>query len=104
MPLHHIVLLKLKPAVPPAALAAFTHAARAMLGAIPCVRAVDVGPGLPATAHLGKGYDYGVIAVLEAAEDLPAYVAHPAHKRTMEARLEVSDDFLAFDIVSAQAP
>lgn len=40
----------------------------------------DSNPPLAVTKHRGKGYDFGVVAVLEKAEDVTTYGDHPAHK------------------------
>jgi hypothetical protein len=40
----------------------------------------DSNPPLAVTKHRGKGYDLGLVAVLEKAEDVSTYGDHPAHK------------------------
>lgn len=40
----------------------------------------QVGPGLAVTAHRAKGYDMGLVATLEKAEDVTSYGLHPAHQ------------------------
>jgi len=39
----------------------------------------DCAPPLPSTASRAKGYDLGLVAVLEKPEDVSVYAAHPAH-------------------------
>ena len=42
---------------------------------------VDVGPPLESTAHRAKGFDYGLISVLEKPEDVKVYAEHPEHQK-----------------------
>ena len=37
-------------------------------------------PPLAATASRAKGFDFGIVAILEKAEDLEVYAPHPAHQ------------------------
>lgn len=45
----------------------------------PGLQKIDLGPPIPATAARAKGFDYGLIAILDKAEDLKGYAEHPAH-------------------------
>lgn len=38
-----------------------------------------MGPPIPATAARAKGFDMGLIAILDKPEDLKGYAEHPAH-------------------------
>lgn len=40
---------------------------------------LDSGPPLSQTAHRAKGYDGGLVAVLERPEDLKTFAEHPVH-------------------------
>lgn len=40
---------------------------------------IDLGPPVPATAARAKGFDYGLVAILDKAENLKGYAEHPAH-------------------------
>lgn len=40
---------------------------------------IDMGPPIPATAARAKGFDMGLIAILDKPEDLKGYAEHPAH-------------------------
>ncbi|ORY26973.1 hypothetical protein BCR39DRAFT_246027 [Naematelia encephala] len=83
-----------------------------MVGQVPGLISVESGHGLVSTLHRGKGYNYGVVAILEKGDDVAVYAAHPSHLKTTEARLLISDgecrsrillirvtDFLAFDLL-----
>jgi len=43
----------------------------------------DCAPPLAMTAQRAKGYDLGLVAVLEKPEDVPVYADHPAHQKYM---------------------
>lgn len=40
---------------------------------------ISLNPPLAATAHRSKGFDMGLVAVLERAADVEPYASHPAH-------------------------
>ena len=44
------------------------------------LRDFQAGRALATTAHRAKGYDIGVVALLENAETVTAYGLHPAHR------------------------
>lgn len=46
---------------------------------VPGLSKIDFAPPLPSTAHRGKGFDLGLVAILEKPEDVAVYAAHPAH-------------------------
>ncbi|KIW95280.1 uncharacterized protein Z519_03864 [Cladophialophora bantiana CBS 173.52] len=79
MPIYHIVLFKLKPGVTPAQLSAWTTQAKAMVGKIPGLRKLEVNTPLPSTAHRGQGFNMGLVAILDKADDVKVYAEHPAH-------------------------
>ncbi|OQU96747.1 hypothetical protein CLAIMM_02782 [Cladophialophora immunda] len=74
MPIYHIVLFKLKPGVTPAQLSAWGAAAKAM------------------------GFNCGIVAILDKAEDVKVYAEHPAHLEVHKFREELCDDTLAYDL------
>ena len=39
----------------------------------------DFGAPLPSTADRAKGYDMGLVAILEKPTDVSSYAQHPAH-------------------------
>jgi hypothetical protein len=73
------VLFKLKPGVTPAQLAAWTAKAKGMVGQIPGLVRMEVNTPLPSTASRGKGFNMGLVAILEKADDVKVYAEHPAH-------------------------
>jgi hypothetical protein len=125
------VLFRLKPAVSPEQLSKFSALAKGMVGKIPGTVHVTLfwssydqhwrigllelksGPPLPVTAHRAKGFDMGIVAVLEKPGDVEPYGTHPAHQeyviasgiweftdddRVHKMREELCDDTLAFDM------
>ncbi|KAK4505440.1 hypothetical protein PRZ48_003403 [Zasmidium cellare] len=79
MTVYHIVLFKLKKGTPESTISQLKEAATAMVGQVPGLQKIDLGPPIPATAARAKGFDYGLIAILDKAEDLKGYAEHPAH-------------------------
>ncbi len=75
-----LVLLKLKPLTKSDQLDAFNNAGKNMVGRIPGLQEFTFRQGIASTAHRAQGYQVGLIATLERAEDLLAYASHPAHQ------------------------
>lgn len=42
---------------------------------------LDVAPPLESTASRGKGFNLGLVAVLENPEDVKVYAEHPEHQK-----------------------
>jgi hypothetical protein len=42
---------------------------------------LDLSPPLLVTAHRAKGFDLGLVAVLQSPEDVMIYGEHPAHQK-----------------------
>lgn len=40
----------------------------------------QAGPGLAVTAHRAKGFDMGIVVILDKANDVTSYGLHPAHQ------------------------
>ena len=55
-------------------------AGTAMVGVIPGLKSFHLGPPLTSTAHRARGYDMGLITVLDTEEQVLAYASHPAHQ------------------------
>ncbi|KAI1100862.1 hypothetical protein F4804DRAFT_317751 [Jackrogersella minutella] len=98
MPVYHVVLFRTKPGVKQDSLQEFTKRANAMVSQIPGLLKINVGPPLAVTAHRSKGFDMGLVAVLEKQEDLAVYATHPAHLHAQELREEICEDSLAYDM------
>jgi hypothetical protein len=50
-----------------------------MVGQIPGLLKLEVNKPLSSTAHRGQGFDMGLVAILEKADDVKVYAEHPAH-------------------------
>ncbi|KAK3712602.1 hypothetical protein LTR37_009045 [Vermiconidia calcicola] len=87
MTVYHIVLFKLKPSATKEQVSELKDAANSMVGQIPgwsnpkSLTKMEVGPPLESTASRAKGFDYGLIAVLEKPEDVKVYAEHPVHQK-----------------------
>ncbi|TVY83552.1 hypothetical protein LSUE1_G001830, partial [Lachnellula suecica] len=92
------VLFKLKPGVAATQISELKTAATAMVGVIPGLLKLDFGSPLAITAHRSKGFDQGLVAVLEKAEDVQVYGDHPAHQKVHKLRESMCEDTLAFDM------
>ena len=82
MPVYHIVLFKLKPSVSitGAEFKKFADTAKSMVGKIPGLSKLDVGPPDPSTAARGQGFNMGLVAILDKPETIKVYAEHPAHQ------------------------
>ncbi|KAI2634814.1 hypothetical protein GGS26DRAFT_551406 [Hypomontagnella submonticulosa] len=98
MPVYHIVLFKTKSSAPQEVLDEFARRAKAMVTQVPGLLKVDVNSPLLATKHRAQGYDMGLVAILEKAEDLTVYATHPAHLHAHELREQICEDALAYDL------
>ncbi|KAK2784870.1 hypothetical protein FQN52_008806 [Onygenales sp. PD_12] len=98
MPVFHIVLLKLKPGVTPEQVQQFHTQCKAMVGQVPGLREMHTNPPMAITAARAKGFDMGLVAILEKPEDLPVYGAHSSHQPVIKLRDELCDDSLAYDM------
>lgn len=50
-----------------------------MVGQVPGLTKLEVNTPLASTAHRGQGFNMGLVAVLEKADDVKVYAEHPAH-------------------------
>ncbi|PGH17182.1 hypothetical protein AJ79_01320 [Helicocarpus griseus UAMH5409] len=98
MPVFHIVLFKLKPGVTPAQIDEFKKACQAMVGQVPGLREMHNNPPLTMTASRAKGFNMGLMAILEKPDDVPVYAAHPSHQAVQKLREEMCEDTLAYDM------
>lgn len=73
------VLFKLKPGVTPTQITEFVTAAKSMVGKIPGLLKLESNTPHPSTAHRGQGFNMGLVATLEKADDIKVYADHPAH-------------------------
>ncbi|GJP90870.1 hypothetical protein AnigIFM56816_011771 [Aspergillus niger] len=98
MPVFHVVLFRLKPGVPASELEAWARLGKAMVGKIPGLLEFHANPPLAMTASRAKGYDMGLVAILEKPSDLQVYATHPAHLELHEKREQLCEDTLAYDL------
>ncbi|KAL4816293.1 hypothetical protein BDW67DRAFT_161987 [Aspergillus spinulosporus] len=98
MPVYHIVLFRLKQGVTPAQLQTWTSTAQSMVGKIPGLLSLKAGGPLPICIPRAKGFDMGLVAVLEKPSDLEGYAVHPAHLEVHKMREELCEDTLAYDL------
>ena len=63
----------------PGQVSEFVGAAKSMVGKVPGLRSLEANTPHPSTAHRGQGFNMGLVAVLEKADDIKVYAEHPAH-------------------------
>ncbi|KAJ5677119.1 Dimeric alpha-beta barrel [Penicillium maclennaniae] len=98
MPVYHIELFRLKPNVSQSQIAIMTQTAKEMVGKIPGLVSLQAGQPLSICIPRAQGYDMGLVAVLEKAEDVASYAVHPAHLEVHKMREELCDDTLVYDL------
>ena len=80
----HLAAFRWKDDVTEADVSALTAALSEMAAGIPEIKSYTAGPNL----HLRPaGSDYGVVAIVDDAAGLDAYLDHPAHKAVYEKHL-----------------
>ncbi|RMZ77325.1 hypothetical protein DV737_g4409, partial [Chaetothyriales sp. CBS 132003] len=79
MTVYHIVLIRLRPTTTAAQASAWEKLIKAMVGQVPGLQRVEVGPPHASTAHRSKGFNLGLVAVLDDADSIKVYAEHPAH-------------------------
>ncbi|KAJ5975903.1 Dimeric alpha-beta barrel [Penicillium waksmanii] len=98
MPIYHIVLFRLKAGVTQAQLAIWSQKCKGMVGQIPGLVSMETNQPLPISVPRAKGFDMGLVAVLEKADDVATYATHPAHLEVHKMREELCEDTLAYDL------
>ncbi|KAF7590598.1 hypothetical protein BBP40_002635 [Aspergillus hancockii] len=98
MTVYHIVLFRLKQGVTSTQLAQWKQISQAMVGQVPGLKSLKTNTPLPICVPRAKGFDMGLVAVLEKPEDLPVYAVHPAHLEVQKLREEICEDTLAYDM------
>ncbi|KAL4900302.1 hypothetical protein BDW74DRAFT_96205 [Aspergillus multicolor] len=97
MTVYHIVLFRLKQGVTPAQVKTWMSIAENMVGKIPGLVSLKAGGPLPICVPRAKGFDMGLVAVLEKPGDLEGYAVHPAHMEVHKMREEFCEETLAYD-------
>lgn len=72
-------LFKSKPNVAQSQIDQFLAIGKSLVGKIPGLLSVELGKGLNTAAPVSKGFDWGLVVVLEGPNDLPVFEKHPAH-------------------------
>ncbi|GFF47899.1 hypothetical protein IFM61606_04536 [Aspergillus udagawae] len=98
MPVYHIVLFRLKPGVTQAQVANWATVAESMVGRIPGLISLKAGQPLPISVPRAKGFDMGLVAVMESPGAVATYATHPVHLELSKLREELCDDTLAYDL------
>lgn len=80
------VIFKLAETATAEAIAEFVSLGRAMVGAVPGLVSMELGPCLPGTLHRSQGYDFGLVAILEKASDLPVRLLSMARRCSLAGR------------------
>ena len=73
------MLFKLKPGVSDEKLDELKSHAKAMVGKIPGLQRIDLNVPDPTSAARAKGYNMGLVAILDKPETITVYAQHPAH-------------------------
>ncbi|CBF80167.1 Dabb family protein [Aspergillus nidulans FGSC A4] len=92
MPVYHVALFKLKPDADPNRICLWQELAHAMVGKVPGLLDLQAGPPLDFTARLAKGFDMGVVVLLDYVESLATMFTHPSHDQVHELYQEVCED------------
>lgn len=74
-----LVLFRLKSGITRAQISQWSNLAQGMVGKIPGLITLSANPPVPFSAFRSKGFDMGIVAVLESSEHLVSYATHPAH-------------------------
>lgn len=92
----HVVLIRLKSEISPAAAAAFVDQAKQTLAPIPGVRNLRVGEGLGVKAE--RDYPFALVMEFDDDAALEAYQVHGEHQRFVHELLgPIQDDKQVFD-------
>lgn len=92
------VLFRLKPGVTQDQLINWVTVAESMVGKIPGLVSLKAGQPLPISVPRAKGFDMGIVAVMESPDAVASYATHPVHLEVSKLREELCDDTLAYDL------
>ncbi|TVR45657.1 MAG: Dabb family protein [Puniceicoccaceae bacterium] len=98
MPVEHLVFFRLKAGTPAAATTAVIEAFKALHGVIPGLLEVSMGPNITIETQFAKGNDLGLRMRFDTAENLRAYLDHPAHVKAAEHLIPEVEDITVFDL------
>ncbi|KKK22273.1 hypothetical protein AOCH_000147 [Aspergillus ochraceoroseus] len=72
-------LFKLKSDADPKSVRQWQDLAHAMVGKVPGLLELQAGPPVELTAPMAKGYDMGVVVLVDYVETLATFFTHPSH-------------------------
>lgn len=72
-------LFKLKPDADPAEVHHWQRLAHEMVGKVPGLMSLQAGPPIEFTAPMAKGFDMGVVVLVDYMESLATFFTHPSH-------------------------
>ncbi|KAK3046351.1 hypothetical protein LTR09_012167 [Extremus antarcticus] len=100
MPVYHIALFKLKEDADPKKVREWQDLACGMVGQVPGLLDLQAAPPLELTAPMAKGFDMGVVVVLDYLESLATFFTHPSHDEVNALYEQVCDhsSTLGYDI------
>lgn len=91
----HIVLFRWKPEATPEQQEKVMEALRGLRGVVPGILELDCGENF---GNRAKGYQHGLVVLLESRAALEAYQPHPAHQRVLTELIRpIAEDTLAMD-------
>ncbi|EME39086.1 hypothetical protein DOTSEDRAFT_67012 [Dothistroma septosporum NZE10] len=79
MGVFHIALFKLKEDAKPENVKEWQRLAQGMVGQVPGLIDLRAATPMELTAPMAKGFDMGVVVVLDYVESLATFFTHPAH-------------------------
>ncbi|PMD49032.1 stress responsive A/B barrel domain protein [Hyaloscypha variabilis F] len=94
MPVVRIILFKTKAGATEEQKNAFIDGSKALRGVVPGLLSLEIGPSIDMAR--AKGYDMGIVLVLESPAHIKIFAEHPAHLRLHDMREAISEDSLAF--------
>ncbi|KAM0813250.1 putative Stress-response A/B barrel domain-containing protein [Seiridium cardinale] len=100
MPLYHIALFKLKKDADPQSVQKWQRLAKEMVGQVPGLLDLQADKPIELTAPMAKGFDMGVVVLLDYIESLATFFTHPSHDQVHELYMEVCEQgsTIAYDI------
>ncbi|KAK4234869.1 hypothetical protein C8A03DRAFT_46880 [Achaetomium macrosporum] len=91
MPVYHVALFKLKADADPNRVQRWQRLAQEMVGKVPGLMGLQAGPPIAFTAPMAKGFDMGVVVLLDYVESLATFFTHPSHDEVNELYEEVCE-------------
>lgn len=74
------MLLKLKPGVTDDQVSEIANIGKGLVGIVDGLQRIELGPPAGITAKMAKGFDLGLLAILDKEEQILPYLRHPEHQ------------------------